>query len=189
MRKFCLREVREEKGFSQRQLAETAGISRGRLRRLEDGGFETASVTELKRICDALGLGLEEFFRKQEGWKENPFLSHAGTASVCLESIKSGYRIVSLLPPCADLFFGKIFVLPRKTVISSENLHVKKILLVGLIGILRVEVEGEIYEVKAGDNLLFDGRAPYRIENPLLRESVAFLITVPGLAPPSQRSE
>ena len=176
-----LRRYREEKGLSQRQLSHLVRISRGRLRRLEEGrGFEQATYEELKRLCSALGIEFDEILRSEGGEKEKVFLRRAGESSFFLEVGGSGYRIVSLLPRCEELFVGKIFLAPKGKIAANESPRSKKILLTVLIGGFRAEYLRQSYELNAGDSLLFDGTFPYLLENPLLRESVCFLMAVPG---------
>jgi transcriptional regulator with XRE-family HTH domain len=57
-----VRELREERGLSQRELAERMGTTQSVVGRLEAGG-STPTITTLERIADALGLRLELRFR------------------------------------------------------------------------------------------------------------------------------
>ena len=182
MKDSPLQKLREEKGLSQRQLAHSVGISRGRLRRLEGGGFEIATYSELKKICKTLGVNFEEILRSEGNENQKPLLRRTGESSFLLESEESGYRIVSLLPWGEDLFVGKLFLSPKRKLSPDESPHAKKLLLTILVGLFRIEVLGQSYELEAGDSLLFDATSSYTLENPLLRESVSFLTAIPGLA-------
>ena len=57
-----VREHREERGLSQRELAERMGTTQSVVGRLEAGG-STPTITTLELIADALGLRLELRFR------------------------------------------------------------------------------------------------------------------------------
>ena len=56
-----IRTLREHIGYSQNKLAEWAGISQTRLRRVELGEADI-TVGHLQLICDALGISLCDFF-------------------------------------------------------------------------------------------------------------------------------
>lgn len=184
MKAHDLQTLRKEKGFSQRRLANAVGISRGRLRRLEDGEAESITYRELKGICSMLGVNLEEFFQKDAASDHKPVFRRSGEAAFRLEASSLGYQILSLLPRSEDLFVGKIFVLPQKKLFAKQGPCAKKIYITTLVGMFRIEVFGQSYELNMGDSLLFDGSASYSIENPTLRESVAFLVTIPGFIEP-----
>ena len=59
--KYRIREIRESKGMTAVELAAKSNICRASLWRIEANGTE-AKVGTLKRIADALGVGLEELF-------------------------------------------------------------------------------------------------------------------------------
>jgi len=137
---------------------------------------------ELKRISSALGIELGEIFFAPEERREEkgPRVLPSGETAFSVEARDAGYRLVSYFPPSPDIFLGKIFVRAETRLPSCRVPRVEKVFLLMLMGELRVERPGEIHELKAGDALLFPGRLPYEIENPILRESAAFLVTVPA---------
>ena len=61
-----LRRVREARGLSQRQLAKRAGISNATISLMESNAVNP-SVGALKRVLDALPIGLAEFFALEAG--------------------------------------------------------------------------------------------------------------------------
>lgn len=54
-----LKLVREERKWSQRELAERAGTKQSQISRIEAGTKPEVSAAELMRICDALGVHVE----------------------------------------------------------------------------------------------------------------------------------
>lgn len=58
----AIRQIREERGMSQGQLAEKAGLIRTTVNKIERGKF-SVSVDLLERICDVLGarIRMEEY--------------------------------------------------------------------------------------------------------------------------------
>ncbi|MGD0091756.1 MAG: helix-turn-helix transcriptional regulator, partial [Planctomycetota bacterium] len=55
----CLREIRENAGLSQTELAKRIGTTGSVISRLEDPDYEGHSLKTLQRIVSALGMGLE----------------------------------------------------------------------------------------------------------------------------------
>lgn len=56
-----LRYLREQCGYTQNGLAESAGVSQTHLRRVELGQADI-TINHLQLSCDALGITLKEFF-------------------------------------------------------------------------------------------------------------------------------
>lgn len=179
-RNSLLRQWREKQGMSQRILAQKCEISRGRLRRLEGKEFDHVTYAELKRISGALGIEPGEIFFGSETSACDFYLGRKGQSAFQWDVPNAGYRIISLLPARKDLFVGKLFVGTKKRLSPSHTPRAGMVFLEMLLGKFRVEVGGENYEVEEGDHLLFRGSVPYTIENPLLRDSEALLITLPA---------
>lgn len=175
-----LRDLREKRGLSQRMLSERAGISRGRLRRLEGPKFEEATYGELKRISEALGVEMEEIFHGEDALCRGIFIAQSGPAAFQLDARGGAYKIVSFLPPRRDLFSGKLFVFGGRQVPPDQAPHAEKIFLQMLLGSFRILLQGETHEIQVGDSFLFRGVAPYTIENPHSRDSIALLLTIPA---------
>jgi len=176
-----LRSLRVGRGLSQRKLAEKAGISRGRLYRLEAGGFDTATYEELLRISEALGVGVEELLRASGS--SNGALQNGHQRDLFhLEGKRGQFRIVSLIPPRADLFVGKLILSANGELSSSEVPAARTVFLQALMGYLRVVVDGKNHELREGEHLSLSGHASYTILNPSVREQVSLLITSPAPA-------
>ncbi len=50
--------LREDRGWTQAELAERAGMAQPRISKLEDPSYETMSVTTLKKLASAFDVGL-----------------------------------------------------------------------------------------------------------------------------------
>lgn len=175
-----LRKMREKQGVSQRMLAEKCGISRGRLRRLEGKEFDQVTYAELRRISEALGVEPGEIFFGDEALAYDFHLGRKGESSFQWDAESVGYKILSLIPVRKDLFVGKLFVSGKKCLSSMHAPRAGVVFLQMLLGKFRIQVAGESHEIGEGDRLLFRGNVPYRIENPLLRDSEALLLTLPA---------
>lgn len=67
--------LRERKNYTTNKLANLAGISQSHLREIEMGK-RSPTIETLSYFCDALDIGLEEFFRESDG-EISPFLLSA----------------------------------------------------------------------------------------------------------------
>ena len=175
-----LRKMREKEGVSQRVLAEKCEISRGRLRRLEGKEFDHVTYGELKRISDALGVEPGEMFFGADALTYDFYLGRKGESAFQWDAPGVGYKITSLTPTRKDLFVGRLFVSAKRRLSSAHTPRAGTIFLEMLLGKLRLELAAESYEIEEGDHLLFRGNVGYSIENPLLRDSEAFLLTLPA---------
>ena len=57
---FKLKEVREDRGFSQNQLARTTGMSPQNIQKIEQGKAKGIQFDTLEKLCDALNCGIAE---------------------------------------------------------------------------------------------------------------------------------
>lgn len=62
-----LRQYREEKGWTQDELARKSGVSRVTICLLETGKLQTSKTDTLTKIADALGAKVTSVFFYQEG--------------------------------------------------------------------------------------------------------------------------
>lgn len=60
--KFKLREVREEKGVTQEELAEKSGVSRTTISLIESGRADCVKTDTLSKLADALDKKSQTFF-------------------------------------------------------------------------------------------------------------------------------
>lgn len=180
-----LRAIREEKRLSQRDLAQASGISRGRLRGLENGRFDEATFGELKRMAGVLDVELRDFLLATgESGLLGPDLAKRGKIAFQMDLPQAGLRIISPHPPRPDLFSGKIIVSPKKRIPIQYLPRTQAVFLQGLLGRLRIKVRQVVYEIEEGDSLVFQGDDLYILENPMLRDSIAHLVTLPSFLTP-----
>lgn len=59
---FRLREVREEVGFTQEELAEKSGVSRVTISLIESGRINCVKTDTLVKLADALGKSVKALF-------------------------------------------------------------------------------------------------------------------------------
>ena len=64
-----LRQLRDQCGYSQNNLAERAGVSQTHLRNVELGNADI-TISHLQLICDALAISLKDFFNVDDEQEE-----------------------------------------------------------------------------------------------------------------------
>ena len=62
-----IKQIRKQKGLSQEQVSEIAGIDPKSLSRIETGVFNPALDT-LESLANALGVGIQDFFVSDADW-------------------------------------------------------------------------------------------------------------------------
>ena len=59
---YKIRQIRENKGMSQTELAEKSGVSRATIWKLETDDTAITMTSTLQKIANALGVSLDEIF-------------------------------------------------------------------------------------------------------------------------------
>lgn len=60
-----VKQLREKKGWSQRELAKKAGLSSSHIEHVESGYIKSPTFATLVKICDALGVARAKFFARE----------------------------------------------------------------------------------------------------------------------------
>src|SRR5207247_4557712 len=107
-----MKQMRSQKGLSQRGLAKRAGVTNGLISQIEQNKI-SPSVASLKKILDVLSLSLADFFTSDDGgtaefFYERKRLPDLGSGDVAIFLVGAGirHRAMSVLhevyPPGAD---------------------------------------------------------------------------------------
>jgi len=167
-----LKEVRETRGLSQRELASRSGVTNGTISLIEQNK-SSPSVSSLKSLLDAIPMTLSEFFavaenadapRRFYAASEFTELSPAdigmnghGAARVSLRQVGDASRhtlqiLHERYPPGTDT--------------GTEMLqHESEEGGVVIAGIIEITVGDEVRVLNPGDGYLFDSRTPHRFRN------------------------
>ncbi|SNS31231.1 cupin domain-containing protein [Tropicimonas sediminicola] len=182
-----LKEVREQRGLSQRELAARAGLTNGAISLMEQNK-SSPSVASLKRLLDAVPMTLSEFFQEVESsptpkhfYTRDDFVElspqdvglGAAAARVSLRQLGDASRhALQLLhetyPPGSDTG-------PEFLTHDGEE--------AGIVveGLIEVTVGDEVRVLNPGDGYLFDSRLPHRFRNAFS----APCIVISACTPPS----
>ncbi|XKE47184.1 cupin domain-containing protein [Halomonas organivorans] len=157
-----LRQLRLERGLSQRELAKRAKVTNSSISLIEQNSV-SPSVSSLKKILDALPVSISAFFAGDEPNHPSPFYRASelteigdGQLSWRLVAARRPDRRMSILheryPPGSD---------------SGEDMleHDGEEGGVVISGRIEITVNGEVEELSAGDAYYFDSRLPHRFRN------------------------
>jgi transcriptional regulator with XRE-family HTH domain len=160
-----LRTIREERGLSQRELANLAGLTNGTISLIEKNKT-SPSVASLKSLLDAIPISMAEFFATLESqespkvfYRKHEFVevSPSSERHVSLRQLgNAGQHTLQVLhetyQPGADTG-------PEWIVHEGEEAGVV------ISGEVEVTVDGSIEVLGPGDGYLFDSRLPHRFRN------------------------
>jgi transcriptional regulator with XRE-family HTH domain len=169
-----LRQLRDQKGLSARQVADLAGLTPAYLSRLENGRV-SPTVTTLARLVAAMGETMATLFQEPPGAQETVVRRgerHLMRSRGVLDSqVTPGWaKRLEILESLVEPGEG-----------SSDRLHThagdEECVLV-LEGQLDLFLGGERHRLETGDSATFDCRSPHRWRNPSgARSRVLWVIT------------
>lgn len=157
-----LRRLREERGYSQREMAELAGLSTNAISLIERD-VNSPSVATLQSLARALNVRMTVFFEKsitqhiivaRSG--ERPHLNGRGTR---IETAGQSLRQQEIEPFIVTLEPGSGSGERQVVHAGHEFVHV-------LEGSLEYTIDNVIYRLESDDSLLFEARLPHRWRNP-----------------------
>ena len=158
-----LRQLRDERGISIRELSRLSGVSANALSMIERG-LTSPSVSTLYRLTDALNVPVTALFRQDQAQE-----------AIVFRSVKNRTRVPFPLGVWEGLggeaFNGRLqpFMLTLESGAESGKekiIHTGSEFVICLSGKLEYEVEGKFYTLEAGDSLLFAARLTHRWRNP-----------------------
>jgi transcriptional regulator with XRE-family HTH domain len=157
-----LRDLREARNISMRALATRSGLSANALSMIERGRA-SPSVSTLYKLAEALGVSITSFFSSDTNKKQVVFLQADERTRV---SFTRG--IFEALG--GEQFVGRVepFLLTLENNANSgprSMAHTGHEFVFCLRGKLEYQVERQMYELSAGDSLLFAAHLKHRWKN------------------------
>jgi len=149
-----LKQLRRDRGWSLDQLARRSRVSRATLSRLENADV-SPTTDVLGRLCTVYALSMSRLI----AMAEEPFRAviHRAGQSLWTDA-DAGFRRRSVSPPCGalvaevlecELCVGACLSYPAPAISGQEH-H-----LIMLQGYLEITVEGQMYQLSAGDCLRY----------------------------------
>jgi transcriptional regulator with XRE-family HTH domain len=157
-----LRELREARNISMRALATRSGLSANALSMIERGRA-SPSVSTLYKLADALGVSITSFFNSNTDKKQVVFLQADERTRVSFT--RGVFEALG-----GEQFAGRVepFLLTLENNANSgprSMTHTGHEFVFCLRGNLEYQVERQVYELSAGDSLLFAAHLKHRWKN------------------------
>lgn len=166
-----LRDLREKRGLSQRDLAARSGLTNGAISQIEQNK-SSPSIATLKRLLDALSMTMSEFFAEIEDagapkyfYTADEFVELSpraiglgdGAERVSLRQLGSTANhalqvLHETYPPGADTGPGMLAH-------ESEEAGIV------ISGIIEITVGDQVRVLNPGDGYIYDSRIPHRFRN------------------------
>ena len=168
-----LRELREARNISMRALATRSGLSANALSMIERGRA-SPSVSTLYKLSDALGVSITSFFGSDTERKQVVFLkSDERTRMSFTRGVFEGLG--------GERFVGRVepFMLTLENSANSGSrtmTHTGHEFVFCLRGELEYQVERQIYQLEAGDSLLFAAHLKHKWRNSGKNVAMALII-------------
>jgi len=167
-----LRVIREERGLSQRELAQRAGISTNAISLIERDE-NSPSVSTLQNLAAALNIKMSYFFEDQEATQvlhvkrsNRPVISSKGLQ---IEGLGGKLNYQEMEPFLISLE-------PNSGSGERQVVHTGHELVYCLSGNVEYLIDGQIYPLEAGDFLLFEAHLPHLWRN--MTDEVAVILLV-----------
>jgi transcriptional regulator with XRE-family HTH domain len=158
-----LRQLREERGISIRELSRRSGLSANALSMIERG-LTSPSVSTLYRLTDALNVPITAIFGLEQ--EQQPIVYRSVSERTHVPFPLGVWEGLG-----GESFTGRMqpFMLTLESGAESgpeKIVHTGSEFVICLRGQLVYEVEGQTYTLEAGDSLLFAARLTHRWRNP-----------------------
>ena len=168
-----LRALREERNISMRALATRSGLSANALSMIERGKA-SPSVSTLYKLAEALGISITTFFSSDAERKQVVFLKSDSRAHMSFtRGVFEGLG--------GENFVGRVepFMLTLENSANSgprSMTHTGHEFVFCLRGELEYQVERQLYQLEAGDSLLFAAHLKHKWRNAGKNVATAIII-------------
>ncbi len=161
-----IKQIREAKGLSLRDLSEKSGLSPSFLGQIERGDT-SPSMRSMKVLTDALGIRLTELFSSIE--KENGHSPHVIT-------LEQRQKIANVFPAGVDMYLLApendgvlqplmVFAQPGASTGEGFFSHEGEEFAYVLMGSLWIKIDDFEYDLREGDSVSFKSKSLHRWEN------------------------
>ena len=173
-----LRALRLRAGLSQRELARRAAVSNATVSMIEADRV-SPSVSALRQVLSALGVGIADFFAAPEPQGEQVVYRAAELTEIAGGAVSYRQVGANLDGRALQMIHERY----KRGAQSGTKMLSHQGEEAGLVikGRLTLEVDGRRYELAAGDAYFFDSRKPHSFRNAADGE----LVVVSACAPPT----
>ncbi len=167
-----LRVIREERGLSQRELAQRAGISTNAISLIERDE-NSPSVSTLQNLAGALNIRMSYFFDDHEPTQvlhvKADRRSAISSKGLQIEGLGGNLNYQEMEPFLVSLE-------PNSGSGERQVVHTGHELVYCLSGNVEYLIDGQIYSLEEGDFLLFEAHLPHLWRNVTDKDAVILLV-------------
>jgi transcriptional regulator with XRE-family HTH domain len=172
-----VRNLRLEANLSIRALAELSGLNVNTLSLIENGK-SSPSVSTLQQLAKALEVPITEFFETESlprsiVYQKSGHRPRVDFSNGTFEDLSAGWEWRGGQPLLLVLE-------PKSNSGPTPIIHTGHEFVFCLEGCLKYTIEGQSYQLKPGDSLLFEAHLPHRWENEREIPSRSLLILCPA---------
>ncbi len=158
-----IRLKRTSAGLTLKQLAEKVGCSEAHISQIERGRV-SPSIATLKKIADALRTKITDFFVEEEANSEPVVIRPQDRVLISLKRWNA--RIESLVRTSRNKRMHPFYTTIAPGGGSHGHYsHVGEEFGLVLKGELEIELDGEVYKVRAGESFYYDSSIPHNWNN------------------------
>lgn len=180
-----LRDMRTQRGISQRKLADSAGVPHGQISMIETNR-SSPSVSSLRKILGGMGVSMSEFFEPEAALNQNVFFKPhelRDLTSQLYTGRSDGEPLVEL-KQVGDAKAHNLQILHERYEPGADTgdtllEHPANEGGIVISGEIEVTVGDRVEILKAGDAYLFSSQEPHRFRNIGDREAVVISACTP----------
>jgi transcriptional regulator with XRE-family HTH domain len=171
--------ARAERGWSLAQLAERAGLSTAAIHKIEKSGM-TPTIGSLMKVASALGKSVGYFVEEVEATR--PVTVVRGDERLQLYTSKQGLELQNISGRYGPFWVAgaDAYVEPGADSGPQPMSHPGEELVLVLDGRMTFTIDGEPYELSAGDSIHFRTVRPHSWANPHDRPARAIWLAIRG---------
>ncbi|WP_394147672.1 helix-turn-helix domain-containing protein [Shewanella atlantica] len=168
-----IKRLRAQHKLTQIELAEMAGIPRATLANME-GANSNPSISVVMKVAQALGVTVDDLITR----RQSVHVTKVERKDMPVSHQHDGKFISTRTSPIStqNLQINDVIMMPgcnTKGVPHPEGSHE---LFLCLEGTATLEVQGEMFEIEAGNLTYFKGHLPHRYGNPSLKPVHAVVV-------------
>ena len=172
-----LKQVRNSKGMTLKELGDASGLSVGYLSQLERGKSSIA-INQLGKIAECLGVNMR-YFISEELQNESPVMKSYENEALYIESeLSIQYRIINNVNHLSML--PKIDVLMPGFATEVAHCHKGEEFIYILEGVMTFDLDGKTYDLYPGDTAYYNALKVHSWKNNTNKPVKVLMVSTPN---------
>ncbi|HEY9075323.1 MAG TPA: XRE family transcriptional regulator [Anaerolineaceae bacterium] len=172
-----LRELRQERNYSLRELAERSQLNINTLSLMENGK-SSPSVSTLQQLARALEVTIATFFEAEPDHRKVIFTPRAQISQAGINGMHIGFLGQGLVNSTIQPY--RIVLDPQSGSGDRMIVHTGQEFVYCLEGLIQYIVDDHVYPMEPGDSLVFEAHLPHCWKNISTQQAQILLIICPA---------